>query len=780
MLELQKGNYQGLIRKLWVWSFRGLVLFILYIFAVSNNFLWLFGKMPSLQELENPKSQLASVLISEDGEILGKYFRENRSPIEFEELSPNIVNALIATEDARFAKHSGIDLRSTLRVITHLGTAGGGSTISQQLAKALFDTRRPDEPGEEESYKGFFGRIPGFRTLIFKTKEWILAIRLENRYTKQEIMKMYLNEVSFGNNTFGIQVAAKTYFGKDASKVSVNEAALLVGMLQNPNLHDPVRHPEGAKNRRNTVLLQMATYGYLPEEDKVVLQEKPLNLNFKIENQNTGSAPYLRESVKNSIQEAIKEINSSRDEEDKINLYTSGLKIFTTIDSRMQQYAESSINNHMKEEQKKFYAHWKGRNPWIDENNREIKGFIDNVAKRTARYKNLKEQFGDNEDSIKIEMNRKVRMSVFSWSGDIDTLMSPIDSIKYYKRILNCGFMSMDPNNGHVKAWVGGINFKYFKYDHVRQSKRQPGSTFKPYVYACAIDNDLHTPCDYIVDEPTTFGTEDGLLKPWTPQNSEGHFSYEPMSLRRAMGRSVNSVAAKLMKELGPAKIAEFAHKVGIQSALNETPALCLGASEVSVFEQVASYSTFVNGGIRYEPIMITKIVDKNGNVLKEFFPSYKEVISKNTAYLMTHMLKGAIQEPGGTAEGLKRYSCAKDNEIGAKTGTTSNYSDGWFMGITQNLVTGVWVGGDDRSIHFRTLALGQGAKMAMPAFANFMDKVYADPTLAAAGYRKGPFKKPENFSMSFDCGTAVGPDTIQVAPPPTQKPKENEDGFLK
>jgi penicillin-binding protein 1A len=782
MIQLKKGQYQSLIRKIWKWSGIGVITFLLYIFAVQFNFLWLFGGMPSLQELENPKSQLSSILLSEDGVELGKYFRENRSPVEYEELSPNLIKALIATEDARFTQHSGVDLRSTFRVITHLGSAGGGSTLSQQLAKNLFDTRHSgdvEDPEEPKSYKGLLARIPVVRTIIAKTKEWILAIRLESRYTKQEILKMYLNEVEFGNNAYGIRVACKTYFGKDVNNVSEKEAATLIGMLQNPSLYDPRRHPERCMVRRNVVLGQMNRYGYITREESLALQEKSLGLNFKVENQNTGDAPYFREAIKKQLQNIIADINSTRDDDDKLNLYTSGLRIYTTIDSRMQDYAQESLQEHMRDQQKKFSAHWKGRNPWVDENMHEIKGFLKSAMRRTQRYKTLLEANNGDEEAVWKILKTPVRMTVFSYQGEKDTTLSPLDSMNYYKRILNCGFMAMNPNDGHVKAWVGGINFKFFKFDHVRQSKRQPGSTFKPFVYAAALENGTANLCDYVVDEPVTFGSEDGLVgKTWTPQNSEGRYSYSSMSLRHAMGLSINSISAKLMKSLGPQKVAEFANRAGIISTLNATPALCLGASEVSVYEQVAAYCTFMNEGERIDPIMILRIEDKNGNELKRFETTSKKVISSTTAYQMTHMLKGAIQEPGGTAQGLNRYNCAKGNDIGAKTGTTSNYSDGWFMGVTQNLVAGVWVGGDDRSIHFRNLALGQGAKMAMPAYGMFMDKVYADKSLASAGFKKEPFRKPKDADLGCNTTTIIT-DSTQIMQAPTAKPKE-EDGFLK
>ncbi len=764
MFEFEEGKYLKLIRFTYKFLVGSTLFVVLFITAVNFNFLWLFGGMPSLYELENPKSQETSLLISEDGQEIGKYFRENRNPVEFEDLSPTIINTLMATEDARFTTHSGIDMRSMMRVVLSLGTSGGGSTISQQLAKNLFHTRSVEFGEDDPLYMGLLMKIGGLKTAIAKVKEWILAIKLERRYTKQEIMAMYLNEVSFGNNAYGIQVACRTYFQKDVKTVTLPEAATLIGLLQNPSLYDPRIRPEKTLERRNVVLGQLAKYDYVLEEEARAMMESPLNLKFKVENQNTGAAPYFRESIRKQIVSIIKEINADRPEDQQINLYTSGLRIYTSIDSRMQKYAEESIQEHMKAEQSLFYSHWKGRNPWVNEEMKEIKGFLKDAMKRTDRYRELMSAYNNDEFKVWEELNRKVKMTVFSYQGDIDTTMSSMDSLNYYKRILNCGFMAMDPTNGHVKAWIGGINYKYFKFDHITQSKRQPGSTFKPFVYGAAIENEIATPCDELTDEPVTFGEEDGLTNgTWTPSNSDGKYSYEKLKLRRAMALSINTISAKLMKEMGPQKIAEFAHKAGISSPLYEGPSLCLGASEVSVFEQVSAYSTFANGGERIEPILILKITDKVGNVLREFSPTAKAVIKPETAYLMTYMLQGAVQEPGGTAEGLRRTSIVAGNEIGAKTGTTSNFSDGWFMGVTQKLVAGVWVGGDDRSIHFRSLALGQGAKMAMPAYAKFMEKVYSDQSLAIEGYRKMPFLKPEKFVFDFTCSGKVGIDSTAV-----------------
>ncbi|MEY4987004.1 MAG: Penicillin-binding protein [Bacteroidota bacterium] len=763
----ETGKYEKIIRFLYRFFIGSTLGIILLIVAVNFNFLWLFGGMPSLYELENPKSQVASLIISEDGQEIGKYFRENRNPLEFEELPDNIVHTLISTEDARFTAHSGIDIRSMFRVVFTLGTSGGGSTISQQLAKNLFHTRSMEFGEDDPVYMGLLMKIDGVRTVVAKIKEWILAIRLERRYTKQEIMAMYLNEVSFGNNAYGIQVACRTYFQKELKDVSLTEAATLIGLLQNPSLYDPRVRPERTLERRNVVLGQLAKYEFVTEEDLPKLQAEELNLHYRVENQNTGAAPYFREAIRQQVLSAIKELNQDRPEDQQLNLYTSGLRIYTSIDSRMQKYAEESVKEHMRAEQKLFYDHWRGRNPWVNEEMKEIKGFLKDAMKRTQRYRDLMSAYNNDEFKVWEELRRPIKMTVFTWDGDKDTTLSPMDSLNYYKRILNCGMMAMDPMNGHVKAWIGGINYKYFKFDHISQSKRQPGSTFKPFVYGAAIENEIVTPCDELVDEPVTFGEEDGLSGgTWTPQNSDGKYSYQNMKMRRAMGLSINSISAKLMKQLGPDKIAEFAHKCGIESPLQEVPSLCLGASEVSLLEQVSGYSTLANGGEKIDPILVLRITDKVGNVLREYSPPVKAAIKPETAYLMTYMLQGAVQEPGGTAEGLKRTSIVAGNEIGAKTGTTSNYSDGWFMGVTQKLVAGVWVGGDDRSIHFRSLALGQGAKMAMPAYAKFMEKVYADQSLAIEGYRKMPFIKPENFAFDFSCNGRVAVDSTAVIVP--------------
>ncbi|WP_338872020.1 transglycosylase domain-containing protein [Spirosoma sp. SC4-14] len=782
MIEFAPGRYRTLIKKLWQFAFVGIVLVIFYILAVSYNFLWLFGGMPSLKALENPQSEVASEVYTADNQLLGKYYVENRTPVEITQVSPNVVSALLATEDARFVKHSGIDPRSFFRVIKGLATgnssSGGGSTLTQQVAKNLFDTRG-------EKLRGALGNIPIIKTVIEKTKEWILSVRLERNYTKQEIMMMYLNTVSFGNNTYGIKTAAKTYFNKEPWNLNVEEAALLVGMLQNPSRYNPRVFEERSQQRRNVVLSQMQRYAFLSEEQFATYKQKPIQLDFSIENQNTGMAAYFRSVIKDDIKAFIDQYNQDNPDAE-LDLYTSGLRIYTTIDSRMQTYAEEAVMANMRDQQRKFYEHWRGRNPWVQKNSKtkkyeEIPGFIERVASRTSRFKQLKAEFGNDEKAIWREMRKPVKMKVFVYGGrrnEKDTTMSPLDSIRYYKRLLNTGFMSMDPRYGHVKAWVGGINFKHIKFDHVRQSRRQPGSTFKPFVYLTAMDQGFVTPCTHITDQPTTFahGEDNNGGPAWTPKNSNGKYSYRDLTLREALGQSINTVSAQLIKKTRAEPVIKYAHDMGIMSKdLPENPTLCLGTGDVSVYEMVSAYCAFANGGIRVRPMLILRITDKNGNLLKAFTADANQVISAKSAYEMLYLMRGAVEDPNGTAQRLRtQYKLLEGgNEIAAKTGTTSNYSDAWFMGMTQHLVSGLWVGGDDRSIHFRTIELGQGGRMAMPAWGMYMQKIYADPTLTK--YRPEPFRKPNNFKI--DCG-GYHIDSSQRYIPPKVVP-EDEDEIL-
>ncbi|OKL40972.1 penicillin-binding protein 1A [Pontibacter flavimaris] len=734
-LTPKRSFYPKVVSVLWLLFIGGFAAFILYIYAVSINFLNLFGEMPDLRTLENPKSEVASELYSADNQLLGKYFRENRTPVEYEELPDNLINALVATEDIRFEDHAGIDPQSMVRVAAGIITGdrkGGGSTLTQQVAKNLFDTR------SDELNNGLLNDITGLRMLILKTKEWIMAVKLERSYTKREILTMYLNTVDFGSNAFGIKVAAKTFFNKKPEELKVQESAVLVGLLKAPSNFSPKFEPENSKQRRNTVLAQMVKYGFMTDAEFNQLKEEDIVLDYRVESHNIGMAPYFRTEVSKDLLQWCRE--------NGYDLYADGLRIFTTIDSRMQKYAEEAVAEHMKDRQKVFFEHWKGRNPWVDENMRELKGFPEMAIKRTDRYRRLKARFGEDTDSINYYLNKKVPMTIFTWDGEKQVEMSPMDSLKYYKHFLQTGFMAMEPQTGHIKAWVGGINYKHFKYDHVRQAARQPGSTFKPFLYTTAIENG-YPPCYEVLDTENCIPLPDGKM--WCPNNANNKFSGEKYTLRKALAESVNSISAFLVNKLGAPAVAQTARRMGITTKLDETPALVLGTSDVTLFDMVGAYGTFVNGGTWVQPNYITRIEDKHGNVVAEFVPKTVEALSEETAYTMVHMLKAAA-EPGGTAYYGLRFRNGLKNEMGAKTGTSQNYSDAWFMGITPDLVAGTWVGGEDRSIHFRTIALGQGGRLAMPIYGSFMQKVYNDKSLDVS---KEPFPKPSMpLSVELDC----------------------------
>ncbi|MEO1254200.1 MAG: penicillin-binding transpeptidase domain-containing protein, partial [Bacteroidota bacterium] len=557
----------------------------------------------------------------------------------------------------------------------------------------------------------------------------LIAVQLEKSYTKEEILAMYLNTVEFGSNSYGIKVAAKTFFNKLPSQLTYPESAVLVGAINAPTRWSPVLNPENAQRKRTEVLWNLHKYGIIDKVRFDTLNSDSIHLNYRVENQNEGLATYFRTVAKNYLVRWASE--------NGYDLFDDGLKIYTTIDSRMQQYAEEAVAEHMDTLQQIFNDHWKGENPWIDDNNNEIPEFLENTMKRTSVYKRLRSRFGDQKDSIEFYLNKKKKMKVFSWQGEIDTVLSSYDSLDYYKRFLQAGFMSMDPRTGYIKAWVGGINHQYFKFDHVKQGKRQPGSTFKPIVYTAAIDNG-YSPCFPVVDAAVTFSMPGQDPPTWSPDNSNGKFSGQKMTIREAMARSVNSITAFMMNRLGPSTVVDYAKRLGIKSRLDAVPSLCLGAGgDVSIYEIVGAYSTFVNRGTYIEPFFIARIEDKNGNVIQQFVPEEEEAINEETAYLMLHMLKGVVEM--GTGRTLD-YSLKENNEIGAKTGTTQNASDGWFVGATKDLVSGAWVGGDDRSIRFRYWTMGQGGRTALPIWEKYMMKVYADKTL---GYEKGYFEKP-------------------------------------
>ncbi len=683
-----------------------------------------FGTLPTFEELENPNSSLASEVISADGIVLGKYFIQNRSNIHYRELPPNLINALKATEDIRFEQHSGIDIRGLGRVffktvLLRQSSSGGGSTITQQLAKNLF----------HESPNSKWQRI------IQKLQEWIIAVRLEKSYTKNEIMAMYLNTVSFGRNSFGIKSAGKTYFAKLPTQLKTEESALLIGLLQAPSRYDPVRKPERAIKRRNVVLAQMLNYKYITRQQFDSLKNIPIKLKFVAEDHNEGPAPYFRETLR---LEMVKWCNEHKKADGSTyDLYRDGLKIYTTIDSRMQQYAEEAMREQMTDLQKTFNDHWKGRIPWAD--HPEI---IENGMKQSYRYAALKGA-GLSDAEIKKNFNTKTEMTVFSWKGDIDTLMTPLDSIKYYKKFLLAGFMSMEPQTGYVKAWVGGTNYRHFKYDHVKEGRRQVGSTFKPFLYTVAMQEG-YSPCYKIPNVPITIQIPN--QPDWTPKNSDNKYG-GMLSLKEALAESVNCISAYLIREFGAQAMIEVARRMGITSPIDEVPSICLGTPDVSLFEMAGAYGTFANKGVWTQPIYITRIEDKNGMVLQEFVPQKKEAISEETAYLMLNLLQGVVQF--GTGARL-RYRYGLANAIAGKTGTTQNNSDGWFMGITPNLVSGAWVGCEDRSVHFRTTQLGQGANTALPIWGLFMKKVYADKSINLS---TTDFERPkQTLTVELDC----------------------------
>lgn len=750
LMNLEKPWFRKVVTATWVIFLCILVGIPLYLFTVRIDLFGLYGGMPSLQEIENPENDLSSELISADGVSLGRYFRYNRSQVTFQELSDDLVNTLLLSEDHRFYQHSGLDFQSFIRVFFGLITfnpQGGGSTITQQLAKNLF-TRNPDR--DLDGSIASMGSIP--KRLVEKSKEWIISVDIERNFTKEEIIAMYLNTAAFSSNSYGIKVASETYFNKSPDSLNLQESAVLVGMLQNPSYYNPQRWPDRATKKRNGVLAKLYKHKY-----KIKTQAQldsicalPLDLKFNVQNHNQGLATYFRTVIGNYLLSYCKNRG--------IDLYNSGLKIYTTLDSRMQQYAEEAVAEHMPALQKGFESQWRGRNPWVDDSGREIQNFLKMRIRQTDAYRLYAARYGKESDSLEIMLNLKKPMTIFTWAGEKDTVFSSYDSLNYYKRFLQTGMVSIEPETGAIKAWVGGVNHKFFKYDHVMQGTRQPGSTFKPFVYGLAIESG-YSPCQQMKDISPSFsipGQPD-----WWPKNFDGsRGSGESMTIRQAMARSVNSITAQLLKELGPENVVEFANRVGIQSKLDPVPSLCLGTSDVSLYEMVGAYSTFVNSGIYTEPYFISRIEDKNGNVIENFIPKTRHALNEQVAYKMVYMLMGGVEERGGTSLGLNR-ELKIDNEIGGKTGTTDNASDGWYMGVTHNLVSGVWIGGDERSIHFPSWEWGQGSKTARPIWEKYMLKVYADPSLNVS---KGQFKRPASgLDISLDCSQVQVSDSVFV-----------------
>jgi penicillin-binding protein 1A len=717
-----------------------MVLFIAYLIMVDINLFWLFGRSPGLMNINNPEQTYATEIYSADGQLIGKYFKENRTPVPYEEIAPIVIDALIYTEDERFYKHFGIDFHALFAAAKDMtqGKSRGASTISQQLVKNLFKTR--------SAYStGLLGKIPGLRLVIMKTKEWVTAIKIEIFYSKQEILTMYLNTVDFGSNAYGIKTASKTYFSTTPDKLTTEQAATLVGLLKATTTYNPRINPVNSLRRRNVVLENLRTHNVLTKAACDSLKTLPIKLNYKVETYSDGQALYFREAVVEYL-EAFCEQNN-------LDLYSDGLKIHTTLDTRVQRYAEEAVLKQMRRLQQQFDSHWGKTNPWQDENHQEIPGFIEQIARRTPAYKSLKQRFPDQPDSITWYLNQPHTVKVFDYkNGTKEMKLSTLDSIRYMVRFMHCGFVAMEPQNGHVKAWVGDIDFDSWQYDKV-QSKRQPGSTFKLFVYAEAFNKGLG-PCDYRIDLPINWDLEPfGDTTVWSPTNANGFFSGTTMTLKYAFARSINSIAVQVAQETGIRNIIRTAHAMGITSELEETPSVCLGSSDVSLLELVNSYCTVVNEGLVQEPVFVTRIENSAGSVIYKHKPTVKRALPYETAFLMTQMLLAGMTEPGATTQNLWSWDLFRyKTDIGGKTGTSSNHSDAWFVGITPNLVGGAWVGGEYRSIHFRTGSLGEGSKTALPVFGSFLEKVLADKELT--NYR-ATFPAPKQpITRPYTCQT--------------------------
>ena len=696
-----------------------------------------FGPLPSFEELENPQQNLATEIFASDGVLLGKFFYENRSPITYNQLSPHLVNALISTEDERFRTHSAIDAKSLARALVGALTgksAGGGSTITQQLSKMLFTNVSRSK----------------VERIKQKFKEWVISVRLERNFTKDEIITMYFNKFDFLYLAVGVKSAAKIYFNTSPDKLNLEQSAVLVGMAKNPSLYNPKRFEENAFNRRNVVLGQMYRNGVLEESEKDSLIRLPIELDFKRNNHNDGLAPYFREYLRKYMKSWLKD--HKKPDGSDYNIYVDGLKIYSTIDSRMQQYAEEAVATHMPFLQNQFYNHWQGKgedfvNAPFDKELRvgQVDTLMLTAMKRSERYRLLRKNKAKSQQ-IKEAFDTPTQMNVFTWNGGVDTLLSPMDSILHYKYLLQTGMMSMDPQTGFVKAWVGGIDHHYFQYDHVKDAKRQVGSTFKPFVYATAIDQHNYSPCMKVPNVQVIFEKESwGLEEDWIPRNSGEKYGGE-INLKDALANSVNTVTAYLMKQVGPQKVRKMARAMGLKGTIPAAPSICLGTPDVSVYEMVGAYGTFANKGVYTTPVFLNRIEDKNGVVLDEFSPVTKEVLSEEKAYVMLNLMQGVTKKGSGQRLGWK-YGLK--NQIAGKTGTTQNQSDGWFMGVVPNLVTGVWTGAEDRSVHFRTITLGQGANMALPIWGEYMTRVYNDSNL---GISKEDFEVPNTLNIQINC----------------------------
>lgn len=740
----------------WFWILFAVGALSVALLFLSASWGWL-GELPSYEALENPQTNLASQIISSDDELLGKfYLDDNRTDVPYDSLPQNLVDALVASEDIRFYDHSGIDWFGTLRALAYLGSRGGGSTITQQLASQI--------------YVGTKSRKP-IQRIKQKAIEYVISTQLERRYTKEEIIKMYLNIYDFGNNADGIRSASKIYFGKEPKQLKIEESAMLVGMLQNSSLFNPLRRLEKTQNKRNLVLRQLARYEYISETEKDSLQALEIDLNYNPESHSDGLATYFRMYLQRFMNGwmAKNPKPALEGERDKWNLYLDGLKIYTTVDSRMQANAESAVDMHMKKLQAEFFnQNTPDRNktaPFLDLDKSDIDKIMEQAVKTSDRWRQMKKE-GKSEEVIRKSFKVKREMSVFDWTSETrekDTILTPMDSIRYYKSFLRTGMMSMEPQTGHVKAWVGGVDYKHFQYDNVKQGSRQAGSTFKPFVYAAAIDQLRLSPCDTLPDTQYCIeANKHGNMEAWCPKNADGKYSGKAYTLKNGLANSKNTITAQLIDRVGPKSVVSIAKNAGISREILEVPAIALGTPEVNVYEMVGAYGMFANQGVYVKPVMVTRIEDKNGTVLYEYVPETKDVLSKEVSYAMVDLMKGVTESGSGARlrhsyqrnttvykEVVTGYPYGLTNPIAGKTGTTQNNSDGWFMGMVPNLVTGVWVGGDNRSIHFKSIAYGQGAAMALPIWGIYMKKNYENKDL---GISEGDFEKPRNMSINLDC----------------------------
>jgi penicillin-binding protein 1A len=744
MAKKKETNFKKYIKRFWIIVLGGFASISLVFLLASWG---IFGELPTFEELENPEKNLATEVISSDGVTLGKYAFKNRTPVGFSDLPESLVNALIATEDERFYEHSGIDFRGLARAIVKLGKGGGASTITQQLAKNLFN-------------KG--GSSSTLKRLTQKVKEWIVATKLERQYTKNEIVAMYLNTQGFLFNAIGIRSASRIYFGKEPKDLDIQESAILVAMLKNPRQFNPNREISKKKSltRRNVVFAQMAKNKFITQEEKDSLQQLPLKINFTPESHNDGLATYFREYLRGYLKKWVK--NNPKPNGDSYNINRDGLKIYVTLDSRMQQYAQEAVQEHMSNLQSYFFKEQQKNEtaPFYDLEEEQVDAIYKRARKRSDRFRRMKKN-GYSDQQIDSAFNASTDMRVFSWNDqrEVDTIISPNDSIKYYKTILRSGLLSIEPQTGHIKAWVGGINHKYFKYDHVDQGKRQVGSTFKPFVYATAINQLRLSPCEKFPNTPYTIPKgRFGIPEAWTPKNSGEKYGGE-ITLKSALAKSINVISARLIDMVTPLNVVRLAKSAGIESRIPKSPSIALGSVELSLMEMTGAYATFANKGMRVEPNMLLRIEDKNGTVLADFTPKTNEVLSEESAYVVLELLKGVTTAGSGvrlrTSEHYYKdiitgFPYEFTNPIAGKTGTTQNHTDGWFMGVVPNLATGVWTGGEDRAVHFENIAEGQGATMSLPTWALFMKKVYADTSLNIS---QEDFEKPESIGIVTTCG---------------------------